>query len=70
MVAVDLHLQHNLQHRQDLLRLADENRRAHQARQPRFLRRRMGRALIAVGQMLIGQPAYSAYDEALAIVDR
>lgn len=70
MIAVDLHLQCSLQHQQDLLRVAEENRRARQARHPRPLRPRVGHALIAAGQMLIGQPAYAAYDEALAIVNR
>jgi len=70
MIAVDLHMQRNLQHQQDLLRVAEENRRARQARPPRPLRPRVGHALIAAGQMLIGQPAYAAYDEALAIVNR
>ena len=70
MIAVDLHLQCSLHHQQDLLRVAEENRRARQARPPRPLRPRVGHALIAAGQMLIGQPAYAAYDEALAIVNR
>jgi len=36
----------------------------------RPLRRRVGRLLIAAGQALVGQPSYTAYEEALAVADR
>ncbi len=55
----------------ELLRLAEQDRLARLVhRQPRPLRRRVGRLLIAAGQLLVGQPSYNAYEEALAIADR
>jgi hypothetical protein len=55
----------------ELLRMAEQDRLARLVhRQPRPLRRRVGRLLIAAGQLLVGQPSYNAYEEALAIADR
>jgi hypothetical protein len=58
----------------ELLRLAEQDRLARLVpRQPRPLRRRVGRLLIATGQLLVDQPcqpSYNAYEEALAIADR
>ncbi len=55
----------------ELLRMAEQDRLARLVhRQPRPLRRRVGRLLIATGQLLVGQPSYNAYEEALAIADR
>jgi len=51
-------------------RLARLARLARQARDPRPLRRRVGRLLITAGQALVGQPSYTAYEEALAVADR
>ncbi len=60
----------------ELLLVAEQDRRARlaqrarRARDPRPLRRRVGRLLIAAGQALVGQPSYTAYEEALAVADR
>jgi len=55
----------------ELLRLAEQGRLARLVhRQPRTVRRRVGQLLIATGQLLVDQPSYSAYEEALAIADR
>ncbi len=58
----------------ELLRLAEQDRLARLVhRQPRAVRRRVGRLLIATGQLLVDQPcqpSYNAYEEALAIADR
>ncbi len=59
----------------ELLRLAEQDRLARliHRRQSRTVRRRVGRLLIATGQLLVDQPchpSYNAYEEALAIADR
>lgn len=70
MIDTFLRVQYNRQHIEDMLRQAEVDRQARQAYRPRSMRYHLGRLLIAAGQTLIGQPAYSAYDEALVIAER
>ncbi len=71
MIEVDILMNHRLR-MQELQRMAEQNRLAHQVRRPytRPVRQRVGQLLIAAGQLLVGQPSYSAYEEALAVADR